>query len=122
MAETQFLSVIRLWAALAWADGVVKPAEATALRRLIDAAELTDDERVHAQGFLARKVELDPTNLEGLSVDSRQGIYRAACRLAAVDRDVADVERSFLAALRSALAVAPDAAEHIETAVFGKPI
>jgi uncharacterized membrane protein YebE (DUF533 family) len=122
MAESQFLSVIRLWAALAWADGVVKPAEATALRRLIDAAELTDDERAHAQGFLVEKVELDPTNLEGLSVDSRQGIYRAACRLAAVDRDVADVERSFLGALRSALAVAPDAAEDIESAVFGKPI
>jgi hypothetical protein len=120
MAETQFLSVIRLWAALAWADGVVKPAEATALRRLIDAAELTDAERDQAQTFLAEKVDLDPTNLEGLSVDSRQGIYRAACRLAAVDRDVADVERSFLGRLRSVLAVAPDAAQDIESAVFGK--
>jgi hypothetical protein len=122
MAETQFLSVIRLWAALAWADGVVKPAEATALRRLIDAADLTDGERDHAQGFLAEKVDLDPTNLEGLSVDSRQGIYRAACRLAAVDRDVADVERSFLGRLRSVLAVAPDAAHDIEVAVFGKAL
>jgi hypothetical protein len=120
MAETQFLSVIRLWAALAWADGVVAAAEATALRRLIDAAQLSDEERATAQGFLTSRVELEPANLEGLSIDSRQGIYRAACRLAAVDRDVADVERSFLGRLRSILAVAPDAAQDIEAAVFGK--
>jgi uncharacterized membrane protein YebE (DUF533 family) len=120
MAETQFLSVIRLWAALAWADGVVAAAEATALRRLIDAAQLSDEERTTAQGFLTARVELEPANLEGLSIDSRQGIYRAACRLAAVDRGVADVERSFLGRLRSILAVAPDAAQDIEAAVFGK--
>ena len=35
MAESQFLSVIRVWASMAWADGVIHDAEAQALRRLM---------------------------------------------------------------------------------------
>ena len=45
MAESQILSVIRVWAAVAWADGVLAEAEAEGLRRLIRTAELTADER-----------------------------------------------------------------------------
>lgn len=119
MAETPFLSVIRVWAALAWADGVVQPAEAAAMRRLIDAAELTDDERAIAQTFLAEKVELDTASVAGLGDDARRGIYRAACRLAAVDRDVAAVERSFLVRLRDGLGIGADEAREIEVGIVG---
>src|SRR4029450_12449991 len=91
MAESQFLSVIRIWAALAWADGVMQPAEAAAMRRLIDAADLDPVDRQRALGFLDAKGELDPTSLESYTDDVRRGIYRAACRLAAVDREVAEV-------------------------------
>jgi uncharacterized membrane protein YebE (DUF533 family) len=119
MAETQFLSVIRTWAALAWADGVMQPAEAAALRRLIDAADLADDERAAAHGFLTTQVDLDPSALGDLGEEARRGIYRAACRLAAVDRVVADVERSFLGRLRDALGIAPELAREIEVGILG---
>ena len=48
MAESQILSVIRMWAAVAWADGVLAEAEAEGMRRLIRNADLTDDERAAA--------------------------------------------------------------------------
>ena len=53
MAESQILSVIRMWAAVAWADGMLAEAEAEGLRRLIRAAELTADERAAAMQLLA---------------------------------------------------------------------
>jgi uncharacterized tellurite resistance protein B-like protein len=120
MAENQFLSVIRTWAAMAWADGVVVAAEALAMRKLIESAELTAADRTTAMGFLDTKVELDTTNLAALSVDARKGVYKAACRLAAVDRDLAEPEKALLAKLRDGLDLAAAAAE-IETSVFGAP-
>jgi uncharacterized membrane protein YebE (DUF533 family) len=120
MAENQFLSVIRTWAAVAWADGVVVAAEALAMQRLIESADLSPDERKTAMGFVTEKVELDTDNLGTLSDDARRGIYKAACRMAAVDRDLAEPERALLAKLRDALALG-DAAAGIETAVFGGP-
>jgi hypothetical protein len=120
MAENQFLSVIRIWAAMAWADDKVVAAEALAMERLIQAAELSDEDRVTARGFLKEKVELDTTNLGGLTDEARRGIYKAACRMAAVDRSLDEPERALLAKLRDGLGVAGAAAE-IETAVFGQP-
>jgi uncharacterized membrane protein YebE (DUF533 family) len=117
MAETQFVSVIRIWAALAWADGVMQPAEAVAMRRLIDAAQLSDEDRATAHGFLTVKVDLDTHNLDGLGDEARRGIYRAACRLAAVDRDVADTERAFLDRLRDGLGITLDVAREIEVGI-----
>jgi uncharacterized membrane protein YebE (DUF533 family) len=119
MAETQFLSVIRVWAALAWADGVIAESEATAMRRLITSAQLTDEERTAANGFLDSRVDLDTTNLADLSADARKGIYRAACRLAAVDHDVAAAERIFLGRLREGLSIPDDVAKEIEQSVPG---
>lgn len=120
MAENQFLSVIRTWAALAWADGVVVAAEALAMRKLIESAELSAADRTTAMGFLETKVELDTTNLAALSGDARKGVYKAACRLAAVDRDLAEPERALLAKLRDGLELGAAAAE-IEASVFGAP-
>ena len=119
MAESQFLSVIRVWAAMAWADGVVQDAEAQAMRRLIGAAELEDDERAAAHRFLEEKVELDTAGVAGLSEDARRGIYRAACRMAAVDREVADAERSLLDKLRGGLGLADEVARDIEAGIPG---
>jgi uncharacterized membrane protein YebE (DUF533 family) len=119
MAETQFLSVIRIWAAAAWADGVIAEAEAAALRRLIAAAQLSEDEKPQALAFLETRVELDTAALTALSPDARKGIYRAACRLAAVDHDVAAAERIFLGRLRDGLAISEDEAREIEQGVPG---
>ena len=119
MAESQFVTVIRTWAAVAWADGVIADAERNALVRLIDGAELTADDRTTAHGFLESKVDLDDTGLKDLSGDARRGIYKAACRMAAVDREVADSERAMLVRLRDALGIAVDDAREIEATIPG---
>ena len=119
MAESQFLSVIRVWAAMAWADGAIADAEAQALRRLIGAAELDDEERTAAYRFLDQRVDLDTANVEGLSEDARRGIYRAACRMAAVDRAIHDDERSLLDRLRDHLGLGAEVARDIESGIPG---
>jgi uncharacterized membrane protein YebE (DUF533 family) len=119
MAETQFLSVIRIWAALAWSDGVIADAEAAAMRRLIGAAQLSDEEKQQALAFMQSRVDLDTTNLRGLSVDGKKGVYRAACRMAAVDHDVAAAERIFLGRLREGLELSEQDAAEIEHGVPG---
>jgi uncharacterized membrane protein YebE (DUF533 family) len=104
--ESQHLSVIRVWAALAWADGVIAPSEAAAMTRLIEgSAELSDDERKVAKGFLNSKIELDTTQMAGLSAEAREGIYRAAARLAHIDNDFAEAEQQFLERLRAGLSI-----------------
>ena len=119
MGESPFLRVIRVWGALAWADGVIAPQEAIALNKLIDNAELTDAERTTARGFLTKRIELDTSELSGLSTEVRGGIYRAACRMAAVDQDVAATERAFLEKLREGLAIPAEVARKIEAEVPG---
>ena len=89
MGETQILSVIRVWAAVAWADGVVAQAEAEGLRRLIRAADLNPDERHAALRFLDERVDLPDLFMRNLNPESRRGIYRAACRMAVVDHVIA---------------------------------
>lgn len=119
MAESQFLSVIRIWAAVAWADGVIADAESAALSRLIQGADLSDDERATAMGWLASRVELDTANIASLSDDARKGVYRAAARMAAVDLDVAETELAFLVRLRAALGISEDVAREVESAIPG---
>ena len=119
MAESPFLQVIRVWAAMAWADGKIADSEGDALRKLIGGADLSDDDRATATGYLATKVELDTSALAGLSLDARKGIYRAACRLAAVDRDVALGERSFLGRLSEGLLLDSEQVVEIERSVPG---
>ncbi len=117
MGESQYLSVIRIWAALAWADGVIADAEAAAMKRLVESADLTDDERATALGWLEEKVDLDTANISGLSEEARHGIYRAAVRLAAVDLEIADEERTFLDTLRGGLEISTETAAELEKGV-----
>lgn len=119
MGESQYLSVIRIWAALAWADGVIVDSEAAAMKRLVESADLTDEERETALGWLDKKVELDTTNTAGLSEEARHGIYRAALRLAGVDLDFAEEELQFLDRLRGALEISQSTAEDLEKSVPG---
>jgi uncharacterized membrane protein YebE (DUF533 family) len=115
MAESQILSVIRVWAAVAWADGVLAEPEAEGLRRLIRNADLTTDERTAAMGLLEGKVLLPETYLESLTEDARHGIYRAACKMAIVDHVFTVTERKVLDKLRAVLAIADELARDIET-------
>jgi hypothetical protein len=117
MAENPYLAVIRVWAALVWADDVVTKPEALAMRRLIASADLTEGEREQALGYLEEKVELDTTGLSDLPSEEREGIYRAAVKLSAIDNDIADSEIDFLERLRVGLGLDEATAERIEDSI-----
>ncbi|MEZ4362360.1 MAG: hypothetical protein R3B48_19380 [Kofleriaceae bacterium] len=117
--ESQMLTVVRVWAAVAWADGVIAPAEADGFRRLIDASSLSEAERATARGFLLERVELSEDSLAHLSNDARAGIYRAGCRMAMVDGLVAPSERALLDGVRRKLGIPDDIALQIEAQVPG---
>jgi len=119
MAESQILSVIRMWAAVAWADGVMTETEVDSLSRLIRTADLTDDERAAAQSFLETKTGLPETYLTNLSPEARRGVYRAACRMAVVDHVFSVTERALLDRLRNLLGVPADLAQEIESDIPG---
>jgi uncharacterized membrane protein YebE (DUF533 family) len=119
MAESQIMSVIRVWAAIAWADGVLAQPEAEGLRRLITTAELTAEERAQAKTFIETKTTMPETYLDMLAPEARRGIYRAACRMAVVDHVVAAAERQMLGKLRELLGIPPDVAQEIEADVPG---
>lgn len=119
MVESQLLDVIRLWAAVAWADGVLAEAEADGLRRLIGTADLTPEERTAAGAVLEGPVVLPEAYLEALEPAARRGIYRAACRMAVVDHVLAPNERKVLDRLRRILAVPDDVAREIEADIPG---
>jgi len=119
MAETQIVSVIRVWAAVAWADGVLADAEAEGMRRLIRNAELGADERAAAGKFLDAKVELPDVYLQNVNAEARRGIYRAACRMAIVDHVFAHAERKMLDKLQGMLGIPKDIAHEIEADIPG---
>jgi uncharacterized membrane protein YebE (DUF533 family) len=122
MAESQILSVIRVWAAVAWADGMLAEAEAEGMRRLVRSADLTDDERSAATAFLDQRVELPDLYLKNLNPESRRGIYRAACRMAVVDHVFAKAERKMLDRLQGMLGIPLDIAQEIEADVPGMEV
>jgi uncharacterized membrane protein YebE (DUF533 family) len=115
--DNHYLTVIKVWAALVWADGVVSTPEAHAMRRLIASAELGDAERELAHGFLESEVKLETAGLAELDEPSREGIYRAAVKLSAIDDDITDSEIDFLTRLRRGLAISDETAERIEDTV-----
>ena len=119
MAESQIVSVIRVWAAVAWADGVLAEAEAEGLRRLIRNAELTAGERTDATKLLEARVELPQLYLQNINAEARRGIYRAACRMAIVDHVFAHAERKMLDRLQILLGVPQEIAIEIEADVPG---
>jgi uncharacterized tellurite resistance protein B-like protein len=119
MAESQILSVIRMWAAVAWADGVMSEIEAERLNRLIETADLTDDERVSARTFLQFRTGLPETYLTNLSPEARRGVYRAACRMAVIDHVFSVTERALLDRMRNLLGVPAEIAQEIEADIPG---
>lgn len=119
MAESQILSVIRVWAAVAWADGVLAEAEAEGMRRLIRTADLTPEERSAATRYLDTRVDLPDIALTNVNPEARRGIYRAACRMAVVDHVFAHAERKMLDRLRGMLSIPAEIATEIEADIPG---
>ena len=119
MAESQILSVIRMWAAVAWADGMMSETEKDSLSRLIRTADLTDEERTAAREFIDSKTGLPETFLTNLTPDARRGVYRAACRMAVVDHVFSVTERALLDRMRNLLGIPAEIAQEIEAEVPG---
>jgi uncharacterized tellurite resistance protein B-like protein len=122
MAESQespILSVIRMWAAVAWADGVMSETETESLSRLIRTADLTDGERAAARTFIETRTGLPETYFTNLSPEAKRGVYRAACRMAVVDHVFSVTERALLDRMRNLLGVPAEIAREIEAEVPG---
>ncbi len=116
-SESQYLAVIRVWAALAWADDVIQESERAAILKLVAVAQLTDEERETAKGMLESKVELETQPIAALSQPAREGIYRAALRLAMVDLDMAEEETAMLKLLRDGLSISEDDSARIAASI-----
>ncbi len=122
MAESQessILSVIRMWAAVAWADGVMSETETESLSRLIRTADLTDSERAAARTFIETRTGLPETYLTNLTPDAKRGVYRAACRMAVVDHVFSVTERALIDRMRNLLGIPAEIAREIEAEVPG---
>jgi uncharacterized tellurite resistance protein B-like protein len=119
MDESQILSVIRMWAAVAWADGEMAESELVSLNRLIRTADLTEEERAAARSFIEAKTGLPETYLTNLALEARYGVYRAACRMAVVDHVLTATERALLDRMRNLLGIPAEAAREIEADVPG---
>lgn len=115
--EQTVLSILRVWAATAWADGTVADAEAAALTRLIKYSDLPEADQAQALTWLETPVELDTEPLARLSASRKLFIYRVALELARVDLELASPERVFLDGLRDALAIPSEDAGAIEVEV-----
>lgn len=111
------LRILRLWAAAAWADGELHPAEAAALERLIEASDdLAPDERLEAQRLLgAPPADVDPDEVRRLRPAAREGVYRAALGIVRLDGKLTDGESAFLGRLRAALDLDPATIARIES-------
>jgi uncharacterized tellurite resistance protein B-like protein len=118
-AESQILDVIRVWAAIAWADGELQAPEAEGLRRLVRNADLTDEERAAASKFLAEPVAMPETYLTSLTPIERRGVYRAGCKVAVVDHVLTLTERRVLDRLRELLGIPEEDAKEIEEGIPG---
>lgn len=111
--ENPPLAVIKIWAAMAWADGTIAPAESDTLLRLIDAAGLSPEDSERAASWLQTPVELDASSVAGLAENTRRGIYRVAAKLAAIDNHIDEGELALLERLRGLLGISADEASRI---------
>ena len=113
--EEMFLEVVRVWVATAWADGALADNEQRLLVGLIRAANVGDETRARALGFLARPLGLDEAPVDRFGARERQGLYRTACKLTTVDGEIGPLERAFLHRLRAHLGLDEATAADIET-------
>jgi len=107
-----------VWAALAWADGVLQESEGRAIEALIAASSLLGDQREVARQFLDHRVELATDEIAELSEAARESVYRAAVRMAMVDLEMAKEESDMLKKLRDELAIGDETARRIDRSVI----
>jgi len=103
--KNYLLTAVQVWAAAAWADGVIAEAEAMTMKAIIHAAKLTDAERATATTWIDKKVSLEDVKVDKIPPDERVHIFTVACGMLVMDQDVAAAERSFLDRLAKVLAI-----------------
>lgn len=108
-------AIARLWAAAAWADGELHPAEAAAYHRFLEAAGLDEAQKQQAEGFLAKQPAVSFDEVEKLSTPAKEGLYRAIIGLVLIDGKVTDDELQFVTRLRDQLALDPATIQRIES-------
>ena len=106
--------MIRLLAAVSWADGELADNESAAIERLINAANLDDDERAKARTWLAAPVDIDDADVSALTMNQRLATYQAAIRIALSDDELGEEERVLLDRIRDALGISAEQALEIE--------
>jgi uncharacterized membrane protein YebE (DUF533 family) len=99
------LTAVKIWAAAAWADGVIVESEAMTMKAIISVAKLTDAERAIASGWVDKKVTLEDIELDKIPTGEKVHIYSVACGMVAFDKDIAASERGFLDRLGKALGI-----------------
>jgi len=102
------LTAIKAWAAVAWADGKIVEAERMTMNAIIAVARISDDEKKIAAAFLDEPVKLEDLALERIPNTEKVHIYSVACGVAAMDKDIAAAERTFLDKLATALSISAD--------------
>ncbi|MCA9699236.1 MAG: TerB family tellurite resistance protein [Myxococcales bacterium] len=108
--EVSYMAAIRVWAAAAWADGVIVPQEADAMRRIIRNFPLEPEERETALGWIDSKVGFERNEVVDWPYPIRVGVFRAAAEMVACDDEVVDSEQAFIDRLRAALRIHDDEA------------
>jgi uncharacterized membrane protein YebE (DUF533 family) len=111
--ESSFLTAVHVWAATAWADGVVTPEESAVMRGIIAVAKLTDEERQIARGWLENPVDLGDVKVDIIDADQREHIFSAALGVVAIDKEVAEAETVFIEHLREALDIDEETAAEL---------
>ena len=104
--------IVRMWAAAAWADGKMHPAEAAALKRLIESSDGLDKEKALQ---LLESADVDVAEVKKLPPEAREGVYRAALNIVEIDGVITDEERAFIARLRTAVNLDEATLRRIET-------
>ena len=98
------MTIVRFWAAAAWADGKLHPAEEAALRRLIDASDdLGVDGRRQALALLGGPPDVSVDEVRTLPAVSREGVYRAVLGIVRLDGQVTPDEEEWIGRLRARL-------------------
>ncbi len=112
------LSMFRALAAVAWADGNVKAAEADALVRT--AKDLGFDARAVAEveRMTRERCSLDGFAPEGLDDAASEYLYALACMVRAADRDLAPAETECIAKLGDLLGLSVEARARAEIAAL----
>jgi tellurite resistance protein len=104
-------SMFRALAAVAWADGVMKPAESDALVRAARSAGLSAKEIAAVEQSTRQHVSLEEIGDLGLDQDQAEYLFTLACMVSGIDGDVDAREVAILTQLGKRLGLGEDALE-----------